>query len=118
MKKTSVSLAVAFVVLAILSAGCAQQAAAPTQEIPTQVSSSSAVTIQGFAFSPQTLTIKAGTTVTWTNNDTAAHTVVSSSFTSEQLGKGQTYEYTFSQPGTFDYHCSIHPSMTGQIIVQ
>ena len=78
------------------------------------------VNISGFAFVPQTLTVSVGTTVTWTNNDSASHTVTSNDnlFESGTLAKGATFSHTFEQKGTFNYHCSIHPSMTGKIIVE
>jgi plastocyanin len=83
--------------------------------------SNTAVTIENFAFSPSTVTINAGATVTWTNKDSAAHTVVFTSgnlLNSGDLAKGGTFSFTFSQKGTFEYRCGIHPNMTGKIIVQ
>lgn len=77
-----------------------------------------AVNIQNFAFSPATLTVKKGTTVTWTNNDPAQHQIKSATFNSSQLSKGQTFSFTFNNVGTFDYSCAIHPSMLGKIIVE
>jgi plastocyanin len=77
-----------------------------------------AVKIQNFAFDPGTLTVKKGTTVTWTNNDSAPHQIKSATFNSSQLSKGQAFSFTFNETGTFDYSCSIHPSMLGKIIVQ
>jgi len=85
---------------------------------PLPMVSNEKVTIQGFAFMPQTLKIKTGTTVTWTNNDTAPHDIKSTLFLSPRLSQGQTFQYTFDQVGTYDYSCGIHPSMKGQIIVQ
>jgi plastocyanin len=79
------------------------------------------VDIRNFAFSPATLTIPIGTTVTWTNNDTTAHTVTFDNgpfASSSNLASGQTYAVTFDQAGTFNYHCSIHPSMVAKVIVQ
>lgn len=76
-----------------------------------------AVKIMNFAFSPNPLTIKAGTTVTWTNMDSSAHTVTGTGFDSGTLNKGQTFSHTFSSAGSFDYHCDFHPSMTAQVIV-
>lgn len=77
-----------------------------------------AVHIQNFAFSPATLTVKKGTTVTWTNNDSAPHQIKSATFNSSQLSKGQAYSFTFNDAGVFDYSCAIHPSMLGKIIVE
>ena len=76
------------------------------------------VTIQNFSFSPAILSVKAGDTVTWTNQDPMQHTVTGNGFQSKPLSNGQTYSFTFNTAGTFDYHCSIHPSMTGRITVQ
>jgi plastocyanin len=78
------------------------------------------VEISGFAFVPPTLTVSVGTRVTWTNNDSTNHTVTSNDnlFESGNLAKGATFSYTFEEKGTFDYHCKIHPSMTGKIIVE
>jgi len=77
------------------------------------------VTIQNMAFNPSTLNVKVGTTVTWINNDTTTHDVVSDSglFNSGNLTNGMSYNYTFNQTGSFPYHCSIHPSMTGTVVV-
>lgn len=77
------------------------------------------VFIQGMAFNPSSITVKAGTTIKWTNKDGIAHTVTSDNnvFNSGSIGSGGTYTYTFSTAGTFQYHCSIHPSMTAKVIV-
>jgi len=75
------------------------------------------VGISNFSFNPKKLTVKIGTTVTWTNDDPAPHTIAFADFTSQTLNTGDTYSYTFTQAGTYDYYCSIHPSMKGQIIV-
>jgi plastocyanin len=78
------------------------------------------VSIANFAFSPATLTVKKGTTVTWTNNDSTTHTVTADSGNgpnSEQLAPGKTYDFTFNTVGTFNYHCSIHTSMHGTVTV-
>src|SRR6476646_741713 len=77
------------------------------------------VAIQNFAFSPATVTVKAGTTITWTNRDQDAHTVtaISGPFQSPTLNTGQSYQYTFSTPGRFDYLCTIHPFMTATVVV-
>lgn len=79
-----------------------------------------AVSIADFEFTPSNLTIAKGVKVTWTNNDSAPHTVTAddNSFTSPTLNKGDTYSHTFANSGTVDYHCAIHPMMTGSVIVQ
>ena len=77
------------------------------------------VSIVNFAFSPTTITIKAGTTVTWTNNDSTPHTVTSDigSFTSQTLQTQGSFSHTFNVVGTYSYHCRIHPSMHGTVVV-
>jgi plastocyanin len=77
------------------------------------------VAIQNFAFSPATVTIKAGTTLTWTNRDQDPHTVTAMSgpFHSPTLNTGQSFRYTFTTPGRFEYLCTIHPFMTATVVV-
>jgi len=76
--------------------------------------------IQNMTFGPSSKTVAAGTTITWTNLDNVGHTVISTSgaFGSSSLGTGGTFSFTFNVAGTFNYYCSIHPTMTGTIIVQ
>jgi plastocyanin len=78
------------------------------------------VAIANFAFAPASLTVAVGTTVTWTNGDSASHTVTADdgSFKSDKLANGATFSQTFTSAGTFAYHCSIHPSMTATVTVQ
>ncbi|MFE7313981.1 cupredoxin family copper-binding protein [Streptomyces sp. NPDC057555] len=79
------------------------------------------VAIKNFAFSPATLKVKKGTTVTWTNRDTDAHTVTSAGsggpLHSAALTTNATFSYTFTKPGTYAYVCTIHPFMTGAVEV-
>jgi plastocyanin len=77
------------------------------------------VSIDNFAFVPATLTVKVGSTVTWTNHDEEPHTVAASdgSFHSPGMGTGATFTHTFGTAGTFDYVCSIHPMMHGTVVV-
>lgn len=77
------------------------------------------VAIQGFAFNPATLTVKAGDTVIWTNKDAMAHTVTGDNGgpASSSIGPNGTYSFTFRSAGTFNYHCAIHPSMHGTVVV-
>ncbi len=90
----------------------------PTQTSPV-LSGDVKISIAGFAFDPAALTIPTGTTVTWTNNDTASHTVTGDdgSWGSNSLAKGDTFSFTFTTAGTFSYHCGVHPSMTATITV-
>jgi plastocyanin len=87
---------------------------------PQAQAASAEVKIDNFSFSPATITVAAGTTVTWTNRDDIPHTVVSDDkvFKSKVLDTDEKFSYTFSKPGTYPYFCSIHPKMTGKIVVQ
>jgi len=78
------------------------------------------VKIDNFSFTPATITIPVGTTVRWTNRDDIPHTVVSDDqkFQSKALDTDDQYSYTFTKPGTYGYFCSIHPKMTGKVVVQ
>jgi plastocyanin len=89
------------------------------QSAGASAAAGSSVEIVNFAFAPASLTVAAGTTVTWTNNDSASHTVTADngSFTSDKLANGATFSQTFTTAGTFTYHCSIHPSMTATVTV-
>lgn len=76
--------------------------------------------ISGFAFVPDTITVAVGTTITWTNKDSAPHTVSSRDgvFESGTMSRNATFSYTFEQSGTFEYYCKFHPYMTAKIIVE
>jgi plastocyanin len=75
--------------------------------------------IDNFTFNPKVVTVKAGDTVIWTNNDDIPHTVADpGKFKSKALDTGDTYGFTFTTPGSFDYFCSLHPHMTGRIVVE
>ena len=78
------------------------------------------VKIQNYSFSPSAITISAGTTVTWTNYDNVAHTVTSDEglFDSGLINQNGTFTYTFDSIGTFDYHCTPHPSMIASVVVK
>ena len=77
------------------------------------------VFIQGMAFYPSTITVAAGTTITWTNKDAAAHTVTSTTnvFNSGSLGTNKTFSFTFATAGTYPYYCTFHPTMTASVTV-
>ena len=104
---------VAILACAAPCATFAGAAAMPATDAPA------AVAIRNFQFLPQTLTVVAGTTVTWTNDDTTPHTVTEKSrvFHSAALDTKDTFSYTFTKPGAFTYFCTIHPMMVGKIIV-
>ena len=78
------------------------------------------VKVDNFSFGPGTLTVPVGTTVTWVNRDDIPHTVVSieGAFKSKVLDTDQKFSFTFNKTGSFPYFCSVHPKMTGKIIVQ
>jgi plastocyanin len=108
----------AMAALILLSAGSknvtvnAQQGAPATAEVK----------VDNFSFSPATLTVAAGTTVTWTNRDDIPHTVVSTddpkAFKSKVLDTDEKFTFTFSKAGTYPYFCSVHPKMTGTVVVK
>ena len=98
----------ALIAVALLTFGCAARAA------------DAEVTIDNFTFSPQTLTIKAGTKVTWLNRDDIPHSVTSTTiaFISPALDTDDSYSFTFTTAGSYDYFCSLHPHMTGKVVVE
>jgi plastocyanin len=123
------------VVLALVLAACGSSAASPAATTaPTTAPAASAaapsagggggggnaVTIQNFAFNPGTIEVAVGTTVTWTNQDSATHTVTADdgSFDSNNLATSATFSQTFSTAGTFTYHCKIHTSMKATVTVK
>jgi plastocyanin len=79
-----------------------------------------AVEIDNFTFSPSTLTVSVGTKVTWTNEDDIPHTVnaTTQAFKSGALDTDETFSFTFTTPGTYQYFCALHPHMTGTIVVE
>jgi amicyanin len=116
-------------ILACIIAGCSSSSSSSSGPAPSGAASPApaasvpAISIKNMAFSPATLTVKAGTTVTWTNDDTVPHTVVSADgssavYKSSLLASGASFPFTFKEAGAYSYHCGIHPSMKGTIIVQ
>lgn len=116
-------------VLISITLGCqpAPTGTAPAEEAttgeatPEEVTSAEAtVTIEGFAFNPTEVRISAGGTVTWQHKDSAPHTVTSDNgeFDSGSLSQGDNWSFTFEKPGTYEYHCEIHPSMKAKVIVE
>jgi plastocyanin len=107
---TSIATALALAILAVAGVfpiASAQAAAAEVQ-------------IDQFTFAPQQVTVKAGTTVTWLNDDDVPHTVASSTklFKSKTLDTKDSFSFTFTTPGTYEYFCSLHPHMTGAVVVE
>jgi plastocyanin len=107
---------VAVVLGAVVGSGLAGSVVVARAQNPA-----SAVSIDNFTFTPQTLTVKPGTTVTWTNKDDIPHGVASANNTfskSKALDTDDSYSFTFTTPGTYQYFCYIHPHMTGTIVVE
>ena len=78
------------------------------------------VKIDNFSFAPQSISVAPGTKITWSNRDDIPHTVVSTEkvFKSRVLDTDETFSFTFDKPGTYPYFCSVHPKMTGQVVVK
>lgn len=85
---------------------------------PTPVAKTHTVKIADYAYSPQTLTIKSGDTVIWTNSDNVNHTVTGGVLDSPLFGAGESFKFTFTTKGTYDYICTPHPQMKGSVIVE
>jgi plastocyanin len=95
--------------------------ALPQQAMAAGESPAAEIKIDNFSFAPQTVTVAAGTQVTWTNRDDIPHTVVSedkTTFKSHALDTDEKFSFTFTKPGTYTYFCSIHPKMTAKVVVQ
>jgi plastocyanin len=110
------SFAAAVMIAILLSLG-----GSPSVKANDQPSAANAeVKIDNFSFGPQTLTVPVGATVTWTNRDDIPHTSVSTDgvFKSKVMDTNETFSYTFAKAGTYPYYCSIHPKMTGQVVVK
>ncbi len=109
MKSTITCLAVCVLLFSVVSAAAGENPK-PEQEIR----------IDNFSFVPQTVTVKAGTIVTWVNRDDVPHTVMGTAkeFSSQVLDTGDKYTHTFTTPGSFEYYCSVHPHMKGKVIVE
>ncbi len=107
--------ALAIVLAAILFVSCSKSYNSGSNNATTPAS----ITIKNMAFNPASLSVSAGTTVIWTNSDTTMHTVTAddASFNSGNIAIGATYSRAFNSAGTFSYHCTLHPEMTGKIVV-
>jgi plastocyanin len=119
MKRTCWNLGIAAVVILIaMAAGRARGFSSPAAQ--QQAAAETAVKIDNFNFSPVTVTVPVGSTVRWTNHDDIPHSVISEdeSFKSKALRTDENFSYTFNKAGTYSYYCSIHPRMTGTIVVQ
>ena len=114
------SILIALLVLPLAACGGGGTSTTPT--VPIASGPSGKVTIQGFAFSPASITVNVGDTVTWENKDSVGHTITGTGtgtgWDSGVLGSGKTYSRKFDTAGTYNYHCAIHPSMTGTVTVK
>jgi plastocyanin len=132
-RKRSLSAIFGIVLILGLVAGCSSSSdkastdtgsSAATTGSGATAGTADSVVIKDFAFKPSDLKVKAGTKVTWTNEDSATHTATSddgsnapAKFDSGDLPKGKSYSFTFEKPGTYKYHCSIHSYMKGTVTV-
>jgi plastocyanin len=107
--------------LAVIALAALALTAGITAIRPVSAADKPEVKIDNFSFGPATITVPAGTTVTWTNNDDVPHVVTSDDnkmFKSKALDTDDHFSFTFSKPGTYNYYCAIHPKMTAKIVVQ
>jgi plastocyanin len=113
-------LVVVAICLALASCGGASSATTTAGPATTSGAGGTQVVMKSFAFEPATVTVKVGDSVTWTNQDSANHTVVADNgeFKSGDLANGGTFTFAFTKAGSYPYHCSIHPSMKGTVVVQ
>lgn len=106
----------------ILGTGCLRSRQESFAALAQQKDGATEVKIDNFSFAPGTLTVAVGTTVTWTNRDDIPHTVVSTdeskTFKSKVLDTDEKFSFTFDKAGSYPYFCSLHPKMTGKVIVQ
>jgi plastocyanin len=89
--------------------------------VASAASPAASVSIDNFTFTPPTVTVRAGTTVTWTNKDDIPHGIAATNNAfprSKALDTDDSYSFTFTTPGTYQYFCYVHPHMTGTIVVQ
>ena len=105
-----------FLAIFMISNNCSKSTTSP------DTPGANEVLIQNMAFDPVTITVAANTTVTWTNKDGAAHTVTSNTgstevFDSGSLSTNATFHHLFATPGSYHYHCTFHPNMTGTVVV-
>jgi len=117
MKKKIVYLSLLFSAVILFNVGCSSNTKSHVN--PAQGAVAASVTIQNFAFVPDTVHIKTGSAVEWTNKDTAPHTATSlaTAFDSGSLSTDQKFSFTFNTPGTYSYHCLIHSMMKTAYVV-
>jgi plastocyanin len=126
--RLALRLAIPTVIAGLTLVACASTAGSGTSAAPAASAAAAAkagaVAIKGFAFSPATLTVDKGTVVTWTNNDSATHTLTSGASRTkdgkfdQQISGSTEATVTFDAVGTFEYFCQIHSSMKGTVVVK
>jgi plastocyanin len=131
MTKRWLALLLGCLALALVAAGCGGDdddnggggggGGAQEQQAPAATSGGAQVSMKDIKFNPSTVNIKAGDTVTWTNDDSVGHDVTGDGFKSGDAGglaSGDTYKHKFDKAGTFKYECTVHPGMTGEVDVK
>jgi plastocyanin len=135
LKVASVVIAVLLTAVALAGCGCGRPptppistgppkpapttpSTAPGSTTPGAETSMTKISVKNLTFTPAEVTVNTGATVAWANEDSVAHTITGTGFDSGEIQPGMEFRHTFSAPGTYDYHCSIHPAMTGKVIVQ
>ncbi len=106
--------------LVVVLSNCSSGSGEPTDSNTSNNSGAASVTIDNFAFMPDSLEVTPGSTVTWTNAQGSPHTVTADDgqFASDNITTDGTFSFTFQTPGTFPYHCAIHPNMKASITVK
>lgn len=115
LRKAAFALVVKGIVSVAIPTACAQE---PAQQVAAATAPT--ISIDNFSFNKATITVPAGTKVTWVNHDDMLHTVTDEgkTFKSDPLDSGDSYSHVFDKPGTYKYFCSLHPHMTGTVVVQ
>ncbi|SAK91354.1 blue (type1) copper domain-containing protein [Caballeronia fortuita] len=115
LRQAAFALVVKGVISVAIPPACAQE---PAQQVAA--TNAPTISIDNFAFNQATITVPAGTKVTWVNHDDMLHTVADEgkSFKSDPLDSGDSFSHVFDKPGTYKYFCSLHPHMTGTVVVQ
>lgn len=113
-------LAMVLVAAAVLAAGCTDYGSTDDSAGNIEQVQTTNVSMMDLQFQPQNIRVSAGDTITWTNDDSVVHTATADNgeFDSGHLEPGQTFSHVFGEPGTYDYRCTIHPTMVGTVTVQ
>lgn len=117
MKRSLISVAamVLLVGAGVMLVGCEEEPPLPVDDV---MPGDATVEMRDEMFEPSSVTISAGETVTWVNEDPVIHNVVGDNFSSGNIGEGGTFSHTFDEPGVYEYTCTIHPGMDGTVVVE